>query len=533
MLLIIATHNSDKLKEIQQLLTGLAIEVKSADDVGITEDIVEDGHTLEENALKKARYVAQKSRELTVADDTGLFIDALDGKPGIYAARWAGEGASGKQILEHTLSELKSVPLEKRTARFESVIALVSPEGKEWLFRGIVNGSLAKEPHGASPEKLPYDALFIPEGESITYAEMPQQKKNTISHRAKAFQAFADFFKKQKNNFLTFFIFTLGGLFWTSPALAHVSYVLEKEVIEQKKGLDFVFLASAFDSPQIVVLSILAFGILALGAILLKRSIFFVREIAFVRKEAESYHDLIPWMLRLTLGIALIGAGTDGFLISPIMPASASEGFLQILTGFLLLSGFLLTPATLLAALLFTGMIFRDPASIIGTLNVAALIAILFIKGNPRPGIDDIFRIPLFTGLKRYDFLSPLILRIGLGICFIGLGLYEKILNPHMAQEVVLQYGLQGIVPVSAAVWVLGAGIVECVLGLLLVVGLQTRLVSAVSFLVLILSFFFFKEEVYSHITLFGALSILFVSGAGRASIDAILAKRYREKIST
>ncbi len=361
--------------------------------------------------------------------------------------------------------------------------------------------------------------LFIPEGEFITYAEMSEQKKNTISHRAKAFQAF-----------VTFSSFILGGLFWTLPAFAHVSYVLEKEVIEEKKGLDFAFLASAFDSFQTVVFGIVAFCILTLGAILLKRSILFAREITFVRKEAESYYDLIPWMLRLTLGIVLIGAGTDGFLISPVISASALEGFLQILTGFLLLSGFFLTPATLLAALLFTGMIFRDPTSIIGTLNVAALIVLLFLKGNPCPGIDDIFRIPVFTGLKKYNFISPLILRVGLGVCFISLALYEKILNPHIAQEVVLRYGLESIIPVSAAAWVLGAGLVECILGLLLVVGFQTRLVSAVSFLVLSLSFFFFKEEVYSHITLFGALSILFVSGAGRVSIDAILAKRYRGK---
>lgn len=201
MRLIIATHNPDKLKEIQQLLTGLSIEVRSADDVGITEDVVEDGQTLEENALKKARYVATKSQEFAVADDTGLFIDALDGRPGIYAARWAGEGASGKQLLEHTLTQLRGVPFEKRTARFESIIALVSPTGREWLFLGITNGLLTEEPCGVHPEKLPYDSLFIPEGESLTYAEMSEQKKNTISHRAKAFGGLALFFREKKYNF--------------------------------------------------------------------------------------------------------------------------------------------------------------------------------------------------------------------------------------------------------------------------------------------------------------------------------------------
>lgn len=193
MKLIIATHNPDKLKEIQSLLEGFPYEVISADQAGATEDIVEDGATLEENALKKARYVAEKTHQWTVADDTGLFIDALGGRPGIYAGRWAGASASAERIMSHTLSQLAGVESEKRTARFESVVALVAPSGAHYFFREIVRGYILEEPRGGKIEKLPYAALFVPEGESLTYAEMPLSKKNIISHRAKAFAELRNF----------------------------------------------------------------------------------------------------------------------------------------------------------------------------------------------------------------------------------------------------------------------------------------------------------------------------------------------------
>jgi uncharacterized membrane protein YphA (DoxX/SURF4 family) len=119
-----------------------------------------------------------------------------------------------------------------------------------------------------------------------------------------------------------------------------------------------------------------------------------------------------------------------------------------------------------------------------------------------------------------------LILRLGVGVCFVSLAFYEKLLNPHWSEYVVHLYDLEIIVPVSPALWVLGVGLTELLLGIFLILGFQTRVVAAVSFIVFSLSFFYFKEEVYSHITFFGALSILFVTGAGRASIDAGFRKR-------
>ncbi|MBI4250759.1 RdgB/HAM1 family non-canonical purine NTP pyrophosphatase [Candidatus Uhrbacteria bacterium] len=194
MKLIIATHNQDKLAEVRNILDVGDVKIISADDAGILEDIEEDGATLEENALKKARYVWNKTHEWTLADDTGVFIDALGGRPGIYAARWAGENATGADVLSHTLHELDGIPHERRTAEFVSVIALISPEGQELIFCGTVRGIFLVAPRGEHPEQLPYDSLFVPDGETETFAEMPREKKNAMSHRARALAQVKDFF---------------------------------------------------------------------------------------------------------------------------------------------------------------------------------------------------------------------------------------------------------------------------------------------------------------------------------------------------
>jgi XTP/dITP diphosphohydrolase len=186
--LIFATHNPGKLEEMRQLVDGFGIEVMSADEVGVHEDVVEDGVTFAENALKKARFVAEQSGEWAVADDSGMMIDALDGQPGVYTARWAGEGASDEQLVAHTLDQLKDVEEDHRGATFHSVVALVSPEGEGQTFEGVVEGMVVDAPRGTHRKKLPYDVLFCPIGHNRTFAEMPDNEKNALSHRGKAFQ---------------------------------------------------------------------------------------------------------------------------------------------------------------------------------------------------------------------------------------------------------------------------------------------------------------------------------------------------------
>lgn len=193
MKLIFATHNQGKLKEMKNILEGLDVEILSADEIGITEEVEEDGETLEENALKKAKYVAEKCRELSVSDDTGLFIKALGGAPGVRSARWAGNSRSKDKVLKHTLHVMKNVKEGERDAFFESVVVLAKPNGKHWVFRGKIEGKIALRPRGKPRFRLPYDQLFISEGKTCTFAEMSSGEKNNLSHRGLAFKKLKKF----------------------------------------------------------------------------------------------------------------------------------------------------------------------------------------------------------------------------------------------------------------------------------------------------------------------------------------------------
>lgn len=184
MKLIFATHNPGKLQEMRELLSGLAIDVVSADEAGVTEEPAEDGKTFKENALKKARFVADQTKEWALADDSGICIDALGGEPGVFTSRY---GGPGKNPALAAWEKMKNVPEEKRGATFFSIVALVSPQGQKHIFEGSTKGHIAPEPRGLAHPKLPFDAIFIPEEYKQTYAEMDSQLKNSLSHRGRAF----------------------------------------------------------------------------------------------------------------------------------------------------------------------------------------------------------------------------------------------------------------------------------------------------------------------------------------------------------
>ena len=188
MKLIFATHNLGKLKEMRALLDGLPYEVTGAQQAGVTDEVEEDGETLEQNALKKAHAVVKQTGEWAVADDTGLFIAALDGRPGIHSARWAGPTRDEQEIIDFTLKQMRGIPVENRDAFFESVVALVSPLGEELIFRGRVTGKILEVPCGKIRPHLPYDSIFLPDGSQMAFAEMSDEKKNSISHRGNAFR---------------------------------------------------------------------------------------------------------------------------------------------------------------------------------------------------------------------------------------------------------------------------------------------------------------------------------------------------------
>lgn len=188
--LVFASNNKHKVKEISSII-GKDIKMLSLNDFNITEDIPENEMTLEGNALAKARYVHEKTGRNVFADDTGLEIDALEGLPGVHSARFAGENKDSAANIEKALAMLGNK--ENRNARFRTVIALII-DGKEFLFEGIVNGSIIKEKRGM--EGFGYDPVFIPEGCTETFAEMPLSKKNTMSHRARAFTKLREFLDK-------------------------------------------------------------------------------------------------------------------------------------------------------------------------------------------------------------------------------------------------------------------------------------------------------------------------------------------------
>lgn len=185
--IIFATNNENKTTEISNIL-GDRINLLSLNDLNIHEDIPENGSTLEDNALQKARYIYEKFRCNVFADDTGLEIDMFDGLPGVKSARFAGENKDSEANIDKVL--LMMGDSEKRNARFRTVIALITA-GKEYLFEGIVEGSITGGRRGTGG--FGYDAVFIPRGESRTFAEMPLDEKNKISHRARAFEKLKTF----------------------------------------------------------------------------------------------------------------------------------------------------------------------------------------------------------------------------------------------------------------------------------------------------------------------------------------------------
>jgi XTP/dITP diphosphohydrolase len=183
--IVLATKNKKKIEEMKKILSvmGRTSKIYTLDDFPAFQDVEEDGTTFEENAVKKAVYISQCTRMTAVADDSGLEVDALDGAPGVYSARYAGEDADDRANLEKLLQELKDVTDDKRGARFVCCIAMASSDEVK-TFLGSIKGRLGTGPKGHNG--FGYDPIFYPEGQDRTFAEMSDKEKNAISHRAVA-----------------------------------------------------------------------------------------------------------------------------------------------------------------------------------------------------------------------------------------------------------------------------------------------------------------------------------------------------------
>ena len=195
MKIILSTRNPSKAEQIQALFVDSNVEVLTLADMGIEGEVEEDGSTLEENALKKALFAHSETKTWAMADDTGLFIDFLNGEPGIKAARWAGEKAETDEITSFTLQKLEGAL--NRSATFVTVVAVVTPEGRSHFFKGEVRGHLLESPRVRPQPKMPYSPIFQPEGEKLVWAEMTVEHENSISHRGKAFRLAKAFLEEQ------------------------------------------------------------------------------------------------------------------------------------------------------------------------------------------------------------------------------------------------------------------------------------------------------------------------------------------------
>lgn len=192
MQLVFASNNKNKIKEIQQLLPE-SIEILSLEDIGCQEEIPETADTIEGNAILKANYVTQKYGYDCFADDTGLEVEALNGEPGVYSARYAGEQRDANDNMDRLLEALSNK--NDRNAQFKTVIAL-NLDGEQQLFTGIAKGKITSKKTGN--QGFGYDPIFKPEGFQETFAELPLNIKNEISHRGKAMQQLIDFLKTNK-----------------------------------------------------------------------------------------------------------------------------------------------------------------------------------------------------------------------------------------------------------------------------------------------------------------------------------------------
>lgn len=193
--IVLATRNKNKIEEIKRMSAGLPISILSLDDFPNCPDVVEDKDTFEGNAIKKAVAACQCTGKPAMADDSGLEVTALNGRPGVYSSRYAGGTvpASDAKNNEKLLAELEAVPDEKRGAQFVCCIALAFSDGAVKTFFGVTRGRISREPRGT--RGFGYDPLFVPEGHAKSFGELSGEEKDTLSHRGKALGKLIEFLR--------------------------------------------------------------------------------------------------------------------------------------------------------------------------------------------------------------------------------------------------------------------------------------------------------------------------------------------------
>lgn len=316
----------------------------------------------------------------------------------------------------------------------------------------------------------------------------------------------------------------------------HVSYVVDPDKLTALAGYDWEFLLSPVQDSFYLTLIVVT--------VLVTVALFVICELApplrdgcrRIHNRFLSYESFVPLILRTALGIALIVAGSKQAIYLPNV-SGPEVSTLQVVLGFCLLAGFSIRVCSLGAvAIFFYGL--STSHYLFGTMESVAAGLIVAAYGATPPSTDDLLQFdplgklldPLWKAIRAS---TGTILRLALGTTMIWLAITEKVMNPRVCEAVVVDFELENVIPVSSAMWVFTVGVIEFAVGLVLFLGLFTRTWSIVAFLVLTISFFYFKEEVAGHVTFFGALMVLMIKGGGLWSLDSLVAQKTRQASGT
>jgi uncharacterized membrane protein YphA (DoxX/SURF4 family) len=320
--------------------------------------------------------------------------------------------------------------------------------------------------------------------------------------------------------------------------VGHVRYVIDGSPTVRAAE----FLADVLSNPVNAV-ALLAGALAVVGAM----AVFLTyrpgdADVRALRDALAGYREFVPWMLRLAVGLPLVGAGFAGYFFSPAVQSTTRV--FQVALGFFLLFGLATRAVALVGLLAYFAGLAAEPNLVLASEYVGGFLGILLLGGG-RPSADHLRQRvaapegtlygrfdPLYPAVERfndavrpYERFAPTVVRLGLGFNFALLGFWEKLANPGRALEVVEKYDLTAVVPVDPGLWVVGAGLTELAVGVFLVLGLFTRATAATAFLVLTTTLFGLPDDpVLAHVTLFGLVSALFVTGGGPLSVDEKLA---------
>jgi uncharacterized membrane protein YphA (DoxX/SURF4 family) len=321
-------------------------------------------------------------------------------------------------------------------------------------------------------------------------------------------------------NTFTTIMSSLIGIFLPGVALAHTRYVVSPQELAALNLAPHTGLEAVSSVGNILIIA----GTIGLVSVLYTVSLqssALVHKLQAIKLVLKDYRQYVPWILRISLGILLISSSAHHTLVSPVI-SNYALSFAQFVLGFTLLAGFATTIGMLLTLCLYVTALFTD-WYVLGNFEVLGAALAYLAIGIARPGIDDIVSIP-HINMPKLRWLAPIIMRVSLGISFLFLALYEKFWNLNLSFAVVEKFNLTSVIPVSAEMWVFSAGVIELFLGIAYILGFRVRLMAAISFVVITITLFGLREDVSAHITLFGIISALFITGAGRFSIDSWIA---------